>query len=84
MQRRRLERRRLRNIGQMRKQVLRVEMQQACVIAYEAAAEGAPRQLAEALVLQRFDLPRRQFQLLRASGPRARQPGFRSTKSRSN
>src|SRR6266849_10765989 len=49
----------------MRKQVLRVEMQQTRVIAYEAAAERAPRQLAEALVLQRFDLPRRQFQLLR-------------------
>ena len=88
MQRRRLERGRLRNIGQMRKQILRVEMQQACVIAYETAAERASRQLAETLFLQRFDLPRRQLQLLRdlverkpgclARGPEARTgPGRR-------
>jgi hypothetical protein len=64
MQRRRLERGRLCNIGQMRQQVLRVEMQQARVIAYETAAERPPRQLAEALLLQRLDLPRREFQLL--------------------
>src|ERR1022692_5161256 len=65
MQRRRFERGRLRDIGQMREQVLRVEVQQSRVVANETATERAARQLAEALILQCLDLTRRQLQLLR-------------------